>query len=227
MLDPNFLLLYVDDPAASAAFYQGLLGRAPVEASPIFVLFALDSGVMLGLWSRHSVEPAPVAGGAELAVAVADGAVDATFAGSGRPPPARVRPDRGEGADGMTRYWVAVASADPGDIPAPEPGIAAIGVAAGDGADRGEGLQPVLAAEAAGRRVIGDAVAGREPPQRRLPAVTELHEAPGLPAPHVGPKHRRLRSRRLSIGWSSRPAGRTGAIGCASASLRSARTTSR
>ena len=37
---------------------------------------------MLGLWSGDCVEPAPVAGGggAELAVAVADGAVDATFA---------------------------------------------------------------------------------------------------------------------------------------------------
>ena len=27
MPDPNFLLLYVADPAASAAFYRGLLGR--------------------------------------------------------------------------------------------------------------------------------------------------------------------------------------------------------
>jgi len=83
MRDPNFLVLYVENPAASAAFYQILLGRAPVEASPTFVLFALASGMMLGLWSRRSVEPAAVAGGggAELAVTAADDdAVDATFA---------------------------------------------------------------------------------------------------------------------------------------------------
>jgi catechol 2,3-dioxygenase-like lactoylglutathione lyase family enzyme len=82
MPDPNFLVLYVDDPAASAAFYRDLLGREPVEASPTFVMFALDGGPMLGLWSRRTVEPAAAAGGggAELAVAVADGAVDATFA---------------------------------------------------------------------------------------------------------------------------------------------------
>jgi len=72
MPDPNFVLLYVDSPTASAAFYAGLLGKPPVEASPTFALFALASGVMLGLWSRHTVEPAATAtgGGAELAFAV-------------------------------------------------------------------------------------------------------------------------------------------------------------
>ena len=54
---PNFFILYVDSPAKSAAFYQDLLGRAPVESSPTFAMFALDAGVMLGLWSRHTVEP--------------------------------------------------------------------------------------------------------------------------------------------------------------------------
>jgi predicted enzyme related to lactoylglutathione lyase len=82
MPDPNFLVLYVDNPAASAAFYRDLFGREPVEASPTFVLFALERGLMLGLWSRRTVVPAAVAGGggAELAVAVADADVDATFA---------------------------------------------------------------------------------------------------------------------------------------------------
>lgn len=72
---PNFLILYVDNPAASAAFYAGLLERPAVEASPTFALFALESGVMLGLWARHTVAPAPAAagGGAELAFAL-DGA---------------------------------------------------------------------------------------------------------------------------------------------------------
>ena len=42
-------------------------------------MFALDSGVMLGLWSRHTVEPAATpAGGSEIAVTVED--VDAVYA---------------------------------------------------------------------------------------------------------------------------------------------------
>lgn len=72
MLDPNFFILYVDSPAASAAFYADLLGHAPVQASPTFALFAQQSGVKLGLWSRRAVEPAATAagGGTELALAV-------------------------------------------------------------------------------------------------------------------------------------------------------------
>ena len=81
MLDINFVLLYVESPAASAAFYQKLLGRPPVEQSPTLAMFAMDSGVMLGLWSRHTVEPAAAAtgGGGEIAVTVRDiAAVDRT-----------------------------------------------------------------------------------------------------------------------------------------------------
>jgi catechol 2,3-dioxygenase-like lactoylglutathione lyase family enzyme len=76
MFNPNFLLLYVDSPTASAAFYTPLLGHAPVEASPTFALFALPSGVMLGLWSKHTVEPTapPTFGGSELAFTVDDAA---------------------------------------------------------------------------------------------------------------------------------------------------------
>ena len=76
MTDPNFLILYVDSPPVSAAFYTSLLGRPPVEASPTFAMFALASGVMLGLWSRHTVEPAAQASGCggELAFAVEDAA---------------------------------------------------------------------------------------------------------------------------------------------------------
>jgi predicted enzyme related to lactoylglutathione lyase len=71
--DPNFILLYVASPAASAAFYEELLGRPPVESSPTFAMFALASGVMLGLWARHTVEPAATTGvGGEIAFAVAD-----------------------------------------------------------------------------------------------------------------------------------------------------------
>jgi predicted enzyme related to lactoylglutathione lyase len=71
--DPNFILLYVESPAASAAFYEDLLGRPPVESSPTFAMFALASGVMLGLWARHTVEPAATGtGSGEIAFAVAD-----------------------------------------------------------------------------------------------------------------------------------------------------------
>ena len=74
MFNPNFVLLYVENPSASAAFYAKLVGHAPVEASPTFALFALGSGLMLGLWSKHTVEPAapPSFGGSELAFPVAD-----------------------------------------------------------------------------------------------------------------------------------------------------------
>lgn len=50
MSHPNFFILFVNDPQASARFYADLLGEAPIEASPTFAMFALDSGVMLGLW---------------------------------------------------------------------------------------------------------------------------------------------------------------------------------
>lgn len=83
MQSPNFFILYVDSPPKSAAFFQDLLGRAPVESSPTFAMFALDAGVMLGLWSRHTVEPAArhMGGGHEVCFAVEDRArVDALYA---------------------------------------------------------------------------------------------------------------------------------------------------
>jgi catechol 2,3-dioxygenase-like lactoylglutathione lyase family enzyme len=83
MIDPNFIILYVNNPETSAAFYADLLNHAPVEASPTFAMFALQSGVMLGLWAKHTVTPASTlsGGGAELAFAVPDHAtVDAMHA---------------------------------------------------------------------------------------------------------------------------------------------------
>lgn len=83
MLDANFIILYVDSPLSSARFYAGLLGREPLESSATFAMFALPSGIMLGLWSRHTVEPAAQAagGGAEIAMTVTDAAaVDAAHA---------------------------------------------------------------------------------------------------------------------------------------------------
>ena len=60
----NSILLYVTDAAASARYYERILGRKPVEASATFAIFILKSGLGLGLWGRDGVVPAPtVAGG--------------------------------------------------------------------------------------------------------------------------------------------------------------------
>lgn len=69
-MTPAMTILYVDQPPASAAFYQKLFGLAPVEQSETFAMFVLPSGLVLGLWSRHTVEPAATAtgGGCELAI---------------------------------------------------------------------------------------------------------------------------------------------------------------
>jgi len=73
MSEPNFVILYVQNPTDSVAFYADLLGRAPMEASPTFAMFALRSGVMLGLWAAHTVAPpATAVGGSEIALAVDD-----------------------------------------------------------------------------------------------------------------------------------------------------------
>ena len=76
----QYFLLYVDSPATSANFYSRLLDKPPVELNPTFALFILDNGVKLGLWSRHSVEPATqvTGGGGELGFPLPDNAaVDA------------------------------------------------------------------------------------------------------------------------------------------------------
>lgn len=74
MSDINFVLLAVASPEKSAAFYARLLGREAVDASPTFALFALSSGLKLGLWARQTMEPtvSAAAGASELALAVED-----------------------------------------------------------------------------------------------------------------------------------------------------------
>jgi catechol 2,3-dioxygenase-like lactoylglutathione lyase family enzyme len=74
MTDFGFVLLYVDNPPASATFYERLLGHPPIETSPTFAMLPLRDGVMLGLWSRHTVEPRAGASGAngEMAFTVED-----------------------------------------------------------------------------------------------------------------------------------------------------------
>ena len=79
MNPPNFIILYVDQPLRSAAFYSGLLGCEPVQSAPTFVLFKLSSGMMLGLWVRQEVLPAAnvSGGGTEIVFNVKD--VDAVY----------------------------------------------------------------------------------------------------------------------------------------------------
>jgi predicted lactoylglutathione lyase len=83
MQAPNFILLYVENPQASAAFYQKLFGRPPVGSSEHFAMFAFDNGFKLGLWMREDVQPRPAAqaGGAEVIFPIeAKQAVDALCA---------------------------------------------------------------------------------------------------------------------------------------------------
>ena len=79
----SFVLLYVENPPASAEFYSGLLGQPIVETAPTFAMLPLRDGVMLGLWARATVEPAAAstASASEVAFTVADAeAVDAAHA---------------------------------------------------------------------------------------------------------------------------------------------------
>jgi len=76
MSDRAYCLLYVADPLRSAAFYEGVLERKPLEASPGFAMFALAEGAMLGLWARSDVQPpaSAVQGGSEVCLQVGDDA---------------------------------------------------------------------------------------------------------------------------------------------------------
>jgi predicted enzyme related to lactoylglutathione lyase len=74
MPDFNFLLLHVQDHATSAALYHDLLGIPIVDQKPDIAILPLRDGVMLGLWSRETVEPesSGQTGASEIAFAVAD-----------------------------------------------------------------------------------------------------------------------------------------------------------
>ncbi|HGM5269924.1 TPA: VOC family protein [Serratia marcescens] len=71
---PSMTLLYVDNPLNSAAFYQRLLGQAPVELSPGFALFVLNNGFKLGMWAKQGVKPTATltGGGGELGLLCQD-----------------------------------------------------------------------------------------------------------------------------------------------------------
>ncbi len=74
MPDFSFLLLHVEDHAASAAFYNALLDIPIIEQKADFAMLPLRDGVMLGLWARETVEPksSGQSGASEVAFVVAD-----------------------------------------------------------------------------------------------------------------------------------------------------------
>ncbi|WP_404337383.1 VOC family protein [Sphingomonas sp. MMS12-HWE2-04] len=76
MADFNFLLFHVRDHVASAALYRDLLGIPIVAQKTDIAILPLRDGVMLGLWSRETVEPESSGqpGASEIAFAVADAA---------------------------------------------------------------------------------------------------------------------------------------------------------
>lgn len=83
MPDFSFLLLHVADHAASASFYNQLLGIPIIEQKDDFAMLPLRDGVMLGLWAKATVEPisSGQSGANEIAFTVADAAtVEATHA---------------------------------------------------------------------------------------------------------------------------------------------------
>src|SRR5208337_1649402 len=53
MSNVSFILVYVDDVAASEAFYGSILGRGAIESSPTFAMLPAAPGLMLGLWKRR------------------------------------------------------------------------------------------------------------------------------------------------------------------------------
>lgn len=54
MPGPNLILLYVEKPEASAAFYSELLGCNPVAVHPTYAAFAFENGLNIGLWSLRA-----------------------------------------------------------------------------------------------------------------------------------------------------------------------------
>ncbi|AHG22441.1 drug:proton antiporter [Chania multitudinisentens RB-25] len=68
MAAPNMIIIYVDSPEKSVGFYRQLLGVEPVEQSATFALFVLSNGFKLGMWSKHTVEPAAGAAGGGMEI---------------------------------------------------------------------------------------------------------------------------------------------------------------
>lgn len=83
ILEPNLIVLYVENLAITNQFYQDLLGIKPIEASVTFHSFTLSNGMSLALKARHSAVPPTEekSGNGELAFTLdSHKAVDELFA---------------------------------------------------------------------------------------------------------------------------------------------------
>lgn len=74
LLEPCFIVFYVDNLELSSPFYQDLLGIEPEKASPTFHSFALSNGMRFALKAKDTVEPSVDRnnGNVELAFTLAD-----------------------------------------------------------------------------------------------------------------------------------------------------------
>ncbi|NBJ13005.1 VOC family protein [Microvirga arsenatis] len=54
MLIPNLILLYVDNPERSAAFYERLFAAPPAAVLPTYVAFEFENGLTFSLWSTSA-----------------------------------------------------------------------------------------------------------------------------------------------------------------------------
>jgi predicted enzyme related to lactoylglutathione lyase len=75
----GFVLLFVTNPQRSSLFYKDIFGIQPIEESPTFVMFALQNGVMLGLWSKYTAEPRVEATAGALEICFPTEDVDALY----------------------------------------------------------------------------------------------------------------------------------------------------
>lgn len=69
MLSPNLILLYVEDPEKSAAFYTRLLGCEPVAAFPTYIAYALENGLTFSLWSTKAANFVSAGSGHRMEIA--------------------------------------------------------------------------------------------------------------------------------------------------------------
>lgn len=59
MFRPNSLILYVDSIDHSTEFYRYMLKAEPVETFQDFSVFVLSDGFVVGLQSKHAIDPKP------------------------------------------------------------------------------------------------------------------------------------------------------------------------
>ena len=82
MHSPSLMIFYVTDMPKSRAFYEAVLEAEPVEASPTFAMFRLESGFSICIWQKDGVTPPVSTPGqaGELAFILPDAAaVDARY----------------------------------------------------------------------------------------------------------------------------------------------------